>query len=63
MQDKGTPKKTGTWIVRNIPADLMRRLRMAALAEQTTVRDLLIDLVEGHLKDLEKKGVLPKRRG
>ena len=63
MQDKGTPKKTGTWTVRNIPADLMRRLRMAALAEQTTVRDLLIDLVQGHLKDLEKKGVLPKGKG
>jgi len=33
---------------------------MAALAEEKTVRELLMGLVESHLKDLEKKGVLPK---
>jgi hypothetical protein len=60
MKDKGEHQKTGTWIVRNIPADLMRRTRMASLAEQKTVRQLLIDLVEGHLAELEKKGLLPK---
>jgi hypothetical protein len=54
------PAKTGTWIVRDIPAELMRRTRMAALAENRTVRELLMTLVEDHLKDLEKKGLLPK---
>jgi hypothetical protein len=38
----------------------MRRTRMAALAERKTVRQLLIELVEGRLSDLEKKGLLPK---
>lgn len=28
--------ETGTWIVRNIPSDLMRLTRMAALAERST---------------------------
>ncbi|MEO7862072.1 MAG: hypothetical protein ABIU05_16905 [Nitrospirales bacterium] len=60
MGDKSETQKTGTWIVRNIPADLMRRTRMASLAEQKTVRQILIDLVEGHLMELEKKGLLPK---
>jgi len=60
MKEKGREKETGTWIVRLIPADLMRRTRMAALAERKTVRQLLVDVVEAHLKELEKKGLLPK---
>ena len=63
MKDKGQSQKTGTWIVRKIPADLMHRTRMASLAEHKTVRQLLIDLVEGHLTELEKKGLLPKGKG
>ena len=60
MKDKLDIAETGTWIVRNIPSDLMRRTRMAALAERKTVRQLLIELVEGRLSDLERKGLLPK---
>jgi len=41
----------------------MRRARMAALAEDQTVRAMLMGLVESHLKDLEKKGLLPKGKG
>jgi hypothetical protein len=51
---------TGTWIVRNVPTSLMRRTRMAALAEGKTVRQLFISLVDEHLTNLEKTGVLPK---
>ena len=60
MKDKLDLTETGTWIVRNIPSDLMRRTRMAALAERKTVRQMIIELVEGRLSDLEKKGLLPK---
>jgi len=60
MKDKPSPDKAGTWIVRNIPADLMRRTRMAALVERKTVRQLLMDLVEEHLLELERRGLLPK---
>ena len=60
MKDKVDPEKAGAWIVRNVPGELMRRTRMAALAQRKTVRQLLMDLVEGHLQDLEKKGILPK---
>lgn len=60
MKEKSDSEKTGTWIVRQIPADLMRRTRMAALAQQKTVRQLLIDLVEVHLQELERKGIVPK---
>jgi hypothetical protein len=60
MKEKGEPLKTGTWIVRRIPIYLMRRTRMAALTEGKTVRQLIVDLVDGHLTGLEKKGLLPK---
>jgi len=61
MKDKNQAK-TGTWIVRDIPSDLMRRTRMAALAEDQTVRAMLMSLVEAHLKDLEKRGSLPRAK-
>jgi len=38
----------------------MGRARMAALAENTTVRAMLMSLVEANLKEMEKKGLLPK---
>ena len=59
MKDAQMPH-TGTWIVRNIPTLLMRRTRMAALAEGKTVRQLLMSLVDEHLTHLEKRGLLPK---
>ena len=62
MKDQDPKGKTGTWIVKQIPSDLMRRTRIAALTEGKTVRALLMDLVEAHLKELEKKGLLPKGR-
>jgi len=63
MKDKDPKVKTGTWIVKQIPSDLMRRTRIAALTEGKTVRTLLMDLVEAHLKEMEKKGLLPKGKG
>jgi hypothetical protein len=36
---------------------------MAAAAEQRTVKDLVLDLIEGKIQDLEKKGLLPKGKG
>ncbi len=63
MKGKADPQKTGTWIIRHIPADLMRRTRMAGLAERKTVRQVIMELVEAHLRELERKGVLPKSKG
>ncbi len=63
MKEKADSEKTGTWIVRHIPASLMRRTRMAALAEGKTVRRILMDLVQGHLQELERRGILPKGKG
>jgi hypothetical protein len=33
---------------------------MAAAAQETTVKDMILKLVEAHLAELEKKRLLPK---
>jgi len=63
MKEKADSEKTGTWIVRHIPASLMRRTRMAAIAQGKTVRQVLMELVEGHLQELERRGIMPKGKG
>jgi hypothetical protein len=50
----------GTWIVRDVPRDLMRRARGAAALQGKSVKGILIELMEGYLLELEKKGLLPK---
>ena len=50
----------GTWIVRDVPRDLMRRARAAAVLQGKSVKGILIELMEGYVQDLEKKGLLPK---
>lgn len=36
------------------------RLKMAAAAEEKTVKDLVLELVDQKIQELEKKGLLPK---
>lgn len=50
----------GTWIVRDVPRELMRRARAAAALEGKSVKGILIELMEGYVQDLEKKGLMPK---
>jgi hypothetical protein len=59
-----TPSEgTGAWNFRDIPRDLMRKVKMAAAHEGKTVKDFLIQLAEARIQELEKKGILPKVRG
>lgn len=51
---------TGTWIVKEVPRELMHRVKVAAAIQHKTVKQLLFDLTEAHLQELEKKGLLPK---
>lgn len=52
--------ETGTWIVKDVPRDLMHRVKIAAAIQRKTLKQLLFDLAEAHLEELEKKGILPK---
>jgi hypothetical protein len=57
---KTDPEKGGSWVFRDIPRDLMHRVKVAAAIEKKSVKQLLIELSEAHLQEMEKKGLLPK---
>jgi hypothetical protein len=50
----------GAWIFRDVPRDLMRRAKAGAALQGKSVRALAIELMEAHLQELERKGILPK---
>ena len=55
-------EEPGTWIFRDIPRVLMRRAKAAAAIQGKTVKGLAIELMEEYLKEMEKRGILPKGR-
>ena len=60
MSSKTSSDPPGNLNLRGIPRDTLFRLKMAAAAERKTVKDLVLSLIEVKIKELEKKGVLPK---
>lgn len=57
---KSSEQGGGSWVFRDIPRDLMHRMKIAAAVERKSVKQLLIELSYAHLTELEKKGLLPK---
>jgi hypothetical protein len=53
-------QKGGAWIFRDIPRDLMKRVKIAAAIEGKTIKALLLEALEEKIQDMEKKGLLPK---
>jgi len=47
-------------VFRDIPRDLMVKMKIAAAVQRKSVKHLLIELSKSHLEELEKKGLLPK---
>lgn len=56
------PEGTGAWNFRDIPRELMRKVKMAAAHEGKSVKDFLIELAEAKIQELERKGILPKTK-
>ena len=59
---KASKDAPGALNLRGIPKDLLYRLKMAAAAEHRTVKDLLLELIQGKIQELEKRGLLPKSK-
>ncbi len=57
---KELPEEPGTWIFRDVPREVMRRAKAGAGIQGKTVKGLVLELMEAHLKELERKGILPK---
>lgn len=53
---------TGAWNFRDIPRGLMAKVKMAAAYERKTVKRFLMDLAQARVAELEKRGILPKRK-
>ena len=62
MTPKNPTEKPAHLNIREISRETLFRLKMAAAAEQKTVKDLVMELIEKKLQELEKKGVLPKNK-
>jgi len=60
MAPKSNPDKAAHLNIRDIPRSTLYRLKMAAAAEEKTVKDLVLELVNGKIQELERKGLLPK---
>lgn len=56
------PEGTGAWNFRDIPRQLMRKVKMAAAHEGKTVKEFLVELAEERIQELERKGILPKSK-
>ena len=60
MPSKRTHQPNPALNVRNIPRSTFFRLKMAAAAEEKSVTDLVLELIENKIRELEAKGLLPK---
>ena len=61
-KSKSQDEIAGSWVFRNIPRDLMHKVKVAAAVERKSVKQLLIDLSRAHIEEMEKNGQLPKSR-
>ena len=52
----------GVWNFREVPRDIIVKAKIQAAVESKSVKALLMDLVEAHWQEMEKKGLLPKRK-
>ena len=52
--------ETGTINMREVPRELLVRMKMAAAFERRTLEGFLLVLAEERIQELEKKGLLPK---
>lgn len=60
MPRKQASQPTAALNIRSIPRSTFYRLKMAAAAEEKSVTDLVLELIEQKIRDLEGKGLLPK---
>ena len=57
---KNKDDEAGVWNFRAVPRNIIVKAKIGAAVQGKSVKALLMDLVEEHWQDLEKKGMLPK---
>lgn len=56
-------EEAGVWNFREVPREVIVKAKIEAAVENKSVKALLMDLVEEHWRELERKGILPKGKG
>jgi hypothetical protein len=49
---------TGQWIIRDVPVEVMARIRAAAALQRTSVKQLILDLAIEYLRGFERQNPL-----
>lgn len=60
MPGKSQTSEKGALNLRDVPKDLLFRLKMAAAADRRTVKGFILTLIEERIQEMEKRGLLPK---
>ncbi|MEE9162507.1 MAG: hypothetical protein V3U35_05995 [Candidatus Neomarinimicrobiota bacterium] len=60
---KRARKETTVLNLRDVPLTLMGKVKAAAAFEHTSLKRYILGLLEAHVEELERKGILPKGKG
>ncbi len=60
MPKKEQPIDAGAINIRDVPREMLVKMKMAAALERRTLKGFLLALAEERIQDLERKGLLPK---
>jgi porphobilinogen deaminase len=60
MPRKTSAKDVGAINIRDVPKELLHRVKLAATAERRSVKGFLLALAEARIEEMEKNGLLPK---
>ena len=55
-----TKKETTVLNIREVPLEVMAKVKAAAAFEHTSLKRYITDLLQAHVEELERKGILPK---
>lgn len=58
---KPDDKETTVLNLRDMPKDLIAKLKAVAALEGSSLKDYVTEILRHHVNDLEKKGLLPRR--
>lgn len=50
----------GVWNFRDVPRDIIVKAKIGAALENQSVKAFLMQLVQKHWEELDRKGILPK---
>lgn len=56
------PAPSKVLYIRDVPADLSKKLKGAAALQGTSLQEYVVEVLQAHVADLERKGQLPKSK-